>query len=136
MRLNPTRHRLRRRSFGMRSRLPWSFLALVAFSLLSRIFGTVALASSVNAAIMLLAEESLSRNIPISNTRLFPRSRMAFSFFEPRCATFGSRAAAFKGASERRSVSMALISATVRGRTWLLRQMASLVLRTTKLRGN
>ena len=111
-------------------------LAFVVLSRLPRISGTATLASAVNAATMLLVDESLSLNIPISNTRLFPRSRIAFSLFEPRCATFGSRAAAFKGASERRSVSMALISATVRGRTWLLRQMASLVLRTTKLRGN
>src|SRR5881392_2824845 len=51
-------------------------LPLVAFVVLSRlprISGTAALASSVNAATMLLAEESFRRNIPISNTRLFPR---------------------------------------------------------------
>src|SRR5207248_11322742 len=59
----------------------------------------------------------LRRNNPISNGRLFPRSRIAFRSVVPRSATFGSRAAAFKGASERRSVSIALISATVRGRT-------------------
>ena len=74
------------------------------------------LASSVNAATVLLAEESLRRNSPMSQREAFPLSRIAFRPVVPRSATF-SRAAAFNGASERRSVAIALISATVRGRT-------------------
>lgn len=81
------------------------FTALVALSCLPRISGTAALVSSVNAATMLLAEESLRRNNPISNGRLFPRSRIAFRPVVPRSATFASRAADFRGASGRRSVS-------------------------------
>ena len=69
----------------------------------------------VNAPTALFAAESLSRNSPISTPRFFPSSRIAFNFNPslPRSAIFGINAAAFNVASERSSVSIELISATV-----------------------
>jgi hypothetical protein len=54
----------------------------------------------------------------MSNPSFLPWRRIAFTFnaCRPRNAIFGINAAAFNGARERSNVSIALISATVRGR--------------------
>ena len=77
------------------------------------------LASLVNAATVLFVPESMSRKRPISIPRSLPSRRMAFNlrFSAPRNETCGIKATALSGSSERSSVSIELISATVRGRT-------------------
>ena len=79
--------------------------------------GTVERASLVNSCTAVLAPESINRNRPISIARFFPLSRIAVSPVVSRSAIVGISAAALSGPSERRRVSIALISATVRGRT-------------------
>jgi hypothetical protein len=81
-------------------------------------FGTADFARLVNAATAVFAADSFGRKRPISSPSLFPRSGIAFNFNPslPRKVIFGITAAARIGPSDRSSVSIALISATLRGR--------------------
>ena len=64
-----------------------------------------------------MVPESIKRNSPISIARFLPFSRIGIRSVVSRRAILGISAAAFRGPRERRSVSIELISATVRGRT-------------------
>src|SRR6478736_4060226 len=97
---------------------PYQLLCRTRFCF-ATIPGTVRLARVVKSATAVFVGESRNRNSPISNPSFFPRSGTArsFRFCRPRSVTFGMSAPDCSGPSERSSVSIALISATIRGRT-------------------